>query len=556
MNKVIQKSWPRDIRKQLTYRLGEIPLHEYVKKNAKYQPDRTALQFYGKAITWHALDDAIDRLSQFFIEKGIQKGDRIGLYMQNCPQYIIGHFAVQRIGGVVVPLNPMYKETELIYLVNEAAMKIIIAGQELYSRIQNIAQEIKSLEFTITTNYADFLPEELAIPFPEELMLPKQSFDYAFDLLSIIDETDPLQDYPVLDIWEDVALLVFTSGTTGRPKGAMLTHGNALFKTAAAVSSNQIRSNDVLLAVAPLCHIAGMLMGVNILVYSGCETVLLTKFEPQTAITAIEKYQVTTWYSIAVMNTAILNMPGIEERNLTSLRLNMATSFGIPVTEPLALRWRDVTDGCLMFEAAYGLSETHTGDTFMPQENVKYGTCGIPTYETEIKIIESSTGEEVPIGTQGEIIVKNPGVFKGYLNRPEATAETLRDGWVYTGDIGKLDEDGYLYYLGRVKELIKCSGYSVFPEDVEALLGKHPAVLQSVAVGIPDKKRGESVKAFVVLKPAYKGAIQESEIITWAKENMAAYKYPREIEFIESLPTTSSGKVLRRLLKKEREADD
>lgn len=553
LNDVLQKSWPSGVSKELTFRCGEIPLHEYVKRNAEDSPNQVAYQFYGNELTWKELNGAIDRLAQFFKTEGIVKGDRIGLYLQNCPQYLIGHYAIQRIGAIVVPLNPMYKEAELVYLISESGVKTVIVGQELYGHIEKITNETPTLEFIITTNYIDYLPEKPALLFPNEYNLPKIRHENTIDLLGILNTTEPLKDYPTINIWEDVALLAFTSGTSGRPKAAMLTHGNALFKTAANVDTNQLKATDIMLTVAPLCHIAGMLMGVNIPVYSGCETVLLTRFDPQTTISAIEKYRVTTWYSIAAMNAAILTLPTIKNSDLTSLRKNMATSFGIAVTESLANKWKEVTDGCLMFEASYGLSETHTGDTFMPQEKIKFGSCGIPTYETELRIIDPLTGDDLSIGHEGEIILKNPGVFKGYLNHPEATAETLRNGWVYTGDIGKIDEDGYLYYLGRVKEMIKCSGYSVFPEDVEVLLSRHPAILQSVVIGVPDEKRGESVKAFVVLKPDFKNNIQESEMIEWAKENMAAYKYPRAIEFIDVLPTTSSGKVLRRLLKENRD---
>lgn len=552
MNDVLQKSWPSGVAKTLTYRLGEIPLHEYVKHNAEAMPQQVAYHFYGNGITWEELNEAVDRLAQFFTTQGVVKGDRIGLYLQNCPQYLIGHYAIQRVGAIVVPLNPMYKEAELIYLINESELKSIIVGQELYSYIQKIADETPTLQCVITTNYTDYVPDHPTLSFPEDYQLPKQHHEHTHDFLTILQETAPLQDYPNINIWEDVALLAFTSGTSGRPKGAMLTHGNALFKAAANVETNGIKTTDTMLTVAPLCHIAGMLMGLNIPVYSGCTTVLLTRFDPQTTIAAIENHQVTTWYSVAPMNAAVLHVPGIEKRNLTTLRTNLATSFGIAVTETLANKWREITNGCLLFEASYGLSETHTGDTFMPQENIKFGSCGIPTYDTEMKIIDSLTGETVPNGQEGEIILRNPGVFKGYLNHPEATAETLRDGWVYTGDIGKIDEDGYLFYLGRVKEMIKCSGYSVFPDDVEALLGRHPAIQQSVAVGVPDEKRGESVKAFIILKLDYKNKVQPSEIIDWAKENMAAYKYPREIEFMDELPTTSSGKVLRRLLKEDK----
>ncbi|WP_301108074.1 AMP-binding protein [Sporosarcina sp.] len=551
MQKTVRPYWPSTVPENLTYRLGKIPLHEYVKINAQDMSDKTAFQFYGNSISWKELDDQIDRLAQFFTNKNFKKGDRIALFMQNCPQYIIGHYAVQRIGCIVVPLNPMYREAELVYLIQEADIKGIIAGQEIYSRIEKIAEEVPGLQCKITTNYIDYVPAQPDLPFPQEYYIPKERPRNTYDFIEAIQETEPLKDYPAIDLWEDTALLVFTSGTTGRPKGAMLTHGNALYKTAAAVSGNQMNQGEVLLSIAPLSHIAGMLMGVNIPVYYGSETVLMTRFDPEATVLAIEKYKVTTWYSIAIMNGAILQIPGIENRDFSSMQKNLSTSFGIQVTEQLADKWRAVTKGCPMFEASYGLSETHTGDTFMPQENIKFGSCGIAVSGTEIKIIDPATRDEMPAGKEGEIIVRGPGVFKGYLNRAEETEETLLDGWVHTGDFGKLDEEGYLYYLGRIKELIKCSGYSVFPDDVEALLSKHPAISQSVAVGVPDPKRGENVKAFIVLKPDYRGKTEPQEIIDWAKENMAAYKYPREVEFIDELPTTSSGKILRRLLKEE-----
>jgi long-chain acyl-CoA synthetase len=550
---VLRKSWPKDLSQTLVYQLGEKPLHDYLIQNAKEHPNDIAYVFYGNDISWSTLNEDVDRLVHFLKKKDIKKGDRIALFMQNCPQYIIGHYAIQKLGAIVVPLNPMYKETELEYLINEVEIKAIFSGQELYERIHNINDKIPSVEFVITTNYADYLPNEtdITLPIPAELNLKMQEIDNTYDLVKILSEHPPMIETVEIDIWEDIGLMVFTSGTTGRPKAAMLTYGNALFKTAAIGQVKAYNENTTTTAISPLCHIAGMLMGVNIPVYSRCKTVLFTRFDAEAAITAVEKYKINSWYTIAPMNVAILNHPGVENRNLTSLKTNFATSFGIPVNEKLAEDWRQLTNGCILCESSFGLSETHTADTFMPLDNIKFGTCGIPTYDTEIRIVDLDTGEDVAPGNQGEITIKNPGVFKGYLNRPDATTKTLKDGWVFTGDIGKIDEDGYLYFNGRIKEMIKCSGYSVFPEDVEILMKDHDAVLQIAAVGIPDSQRGESVKVFIVLKPEYKGKISETEIIAWAKDKMATYKYPREVEFRDSLPSTSSGKVLRRLLKEE-----
>ncbi|GGN52332.1 MULTISPECIES: AMP-binding protein [Oceanobacillus] len=552
MKSILKKSWPSDMQETLHYRLGEKPLHEYLLQNAINHPQQTAYTYYGNNITWQQLSDNSRRFAQFLKGEGVSKGDRIALYMQNCPQYLICHYAIQMLGAIVVPLSPMYKEAELLYFINEAEIKAIISAQELYEQVEAVKQQTTSLQFIITTHYTDFLPEAKTLPLPDELKIEKKKLNSNFDLLEEIQSNNPISETEQIDIWEDVGLMVFTSGTTGRPKAAMLTYGNALFKTAATAQGYQMKQSDITLAVAPLCHIAGMVMGVNLPVYNSLSCILLTRFDVETAVKAIEDYKVNKLYTVATMNAAILNFPEIEQRNLTSLELNFATSFGTKVDQNLAEAWEKVTGGCVLLEASYGLSETHTCDTFMPIENIKFGTCGIATYDTEIRIVDIETGEDLPPGVQGEIVIKNPGVFKGYLNRPDATKETLKGGWVFTGDIGMLDEEGFLYFNGRVKEMIKSSGYSVFPEDVEALLNDHEAILQVAAIGVPDKNRGESVKAYIVLNPAYKGKVSERDIIKWSKEKMAAYKYPRDVEFLDSLPATSSGKVLRRLLKEDR----
>lgn len=535
------------LQEDVTYRAGKIPLHEYIELNAKEAPNQIAFYFYGKSFTWQGLNDYISRLANFFTKMNIQKGDRIALYLQNSPQYVIGYYAIQRIGAIVVPLNPQLKALELAYLFQEGEINSVMTSQDLYPRIEEIKDEAE-ISLTVLTNYSDFLPEEPALHFPEAFLFEKEHYAQTYDFMEILLHTEPIETFAAIQMAEDTALLVFTSGTTGRPKGAMLTHENTLYKTASVAQANQFTNGDRLLSVAPFSHIAGMLIGVNIAVYSLLESHILIAFDPNTVADAIETYQITTWYSIAIMNAAVLMLPNINERNLSSLKVNMATSFGVAVTEDLAVKWSKVTDGCKLFEAAYGLSESHTGDTFMPQHKIKYGSCGVPVYGTEIKIVDES-GETVETGEQGEILITGPGVFKGYFRRKEETEEVLQEGWLHTGDIGKLDEDGYLYYLGRTKELIKSAGYSVFPEDVEAFLHQHEAIRQSVVIGVPDPTYGESVKAFVVLQEEYKNKIKEIDIIAWAKENMAAYKYPRFVEFIEQLPTTSTGKVLRRLLK-------
>jgi len=545
------KNWPEGVPTQLVHRLGEKPLHEYLRQNARDFPDKPAYIFYGRGITWKEMDEYAKRFANFLSKVGVKKGDRVALFMQNCPQYVIGHYGTQSLGAIVAPCSPMFKEWELEYEVDDLGAKVIVTTDDLYPIVENIRKKSR-LEEVVVTNYQDMLPSQPTIPLPNELMLEKKHYPGIRDMMEVL-HTYPAEAPPVdINIWEDVSMMVYTSGTTGRPKGAMLTYGNALFKVACCSHFNRIGAQDISLAVMPIYHIAGNVLGIGVPAYTGSTILLLTRFDPEAVLTAFEKYRCTLWYGITPMFQTVMKHPGAEARDLSSLRFTMGTSFGVALTEEIAKEWQEFTKGSPVWETGWGLTETHTCDTFMPYDGIKFGSNGIPVFDTDIRIVDQATGKELGPNEQGEIVVRNPGVFKGYWNKPEDTAATLRDGWVYTGDIGFLDSDGYLHFLGRVKEMIKCSGYSVFPEDVEIMLLNHPAVAQVGVIGIPDPVRGESIKAFIVLKPEYKGKISEEDIISWSKEKMAAYKYPRAIEFRSSLPATSAGKVLRRLLKEEK----
>lgn len=551
MERFWMKNWPAGVPQKLEFRQGERPLFEYLRENARRFPNKIALIYYGKEIKYKELDELSDRFANYLARSGVKKGDRVALFMQNCPQYIICHYGAQKIGAVVGPCSPMFKEWELEYELIDMGAETLVVLDQLYP-VAAAVRGKTALKRIVVTGYRDFLPEEPTLPVPEDLKLPRQKFDDTLELNQI------LSDYPAtpisvdINIKEDVALMVYTSGTTGLPKGAMLTYYNALFKTACAVEVSRSPEEEISLSVMPLFHIAGMLMGVNSFIYFGGTEILLTRFDPVAVLEAIEKYKVTYWYSATPMNVALMQMPGIREKDLSSLRLNPCTSFGIILTEDIGKAWQGIATNSRIYEGAYGLSETHTMDTFMPWDKVKFGTVGIPIYETDIKIVDPDNPQmEMPLGEQGEILVRTHGLFKGYWNKPEATAAALRDGWLHTGDIGKFDEDGYFYFLGRKKEMIKCSGYSVFPEEVEVFLLRHPAVAQAAVIGVPDQARGESVKAFIVLKKDYEGKVNGKEIIEWSKERMAAYKYPRQVVFRNSLPATGAGKILRRVLVEE-----
>ena len=532
---------------------SELPLHEHLRQHARHRPDAPAVIWYGRALSWRELDDWSDALGAHLQALGVRPGAPVALFMNNCPQYFVAHYAIQKIGAIVCPCGPLNKAHELQYQLDDLKARVIIAADNLLPIVGQVRAQT-ALEHVLAVRYGDLLPAEptLAVP-PEIQAAPAPLPAGCTDMLQMAQQGAQAgrRPQPVAIGLDDVALMTYTSGTTGLPKGAMLSFGNALFKTGVTAQSAGIGAGDVSLSVAPLYHIAGMLMGVNVPVLTGATQVLLFRFDPLAVLQAIDRYRVTFWYSIAPMNLACMQVPDAARFDLTSLRRNPTTSFGITFTEPLAQKWQAFTQGpCLSYEAAYGLSETHTMDTGMPPEAIRWGTHGKPMPGVSIRIVDADTGVEKAAGEVGEITLLSPGNFKGYWNKPDATAATLRGGWVHTGDMGRLDAEGYLTFIGRTKEMIKVSGYSVFPEEVEAILIKHPAVAQAAVLGEPDPEKGEVVKAFIVTKPG--ATLSADELIAWSRDNMATYKAPRHVAFIDALPTTGAGKVLRRLLKDPR----
>lgn len=526
----------------------DLPLHEHLRAHARRHPDRSAYHWYGRPISWVELDRASDAFAARLQALGVAKGEPVALFMGNCPQYLMAHFGIQKIGAIVCPCGPLYKEHELGYQLQDLQARVIVAADVLLPVVDKVRPQT-ALQHVFVVRQAELLPEAPALAVPAELQAQRAAQrpvpEGCEDFLQVCMAGG--QPRAVDLSLDDVALMTYTSGTTGLPKGAMLSYGNAVFKTSVAARCNEVRSDDVLLAIAPLYHIAGMLMGINIAVYTGATTVLLHRFDPLATAQALEQHRVSWWYSIAPMNVAVMQLPDIRERDLSALRMNPVTSFGITFTEALARQWQGVAPRCQAFEAAYGLSETHTADTYMPHDAIRWGAHGRAVPGNEIRIVDPETAAPLPVGEVGEITLRSPGNFKGYWNKPEATAKTLREGWVFTGDMGRLDADGYLTFIGRFKEMIKVSGYSVFPEEVETLLIKHPAVAQAAVLGVPDAEKGEVVRAFIVCKPGQ--SVGAEALIAWSRDNMAPYKAPREVRFIDALPSTGAGKVLRRLLR-------
>jgi long-chain acyl-CoA synthetase len=535
---------------EIRYHLGERPLFEYVRSHAKTYPNKAAINFYGLEISYAELDRLTDLFASYLSANGLQKGDRVALYLPNCPQYSICQIGAHKAGAVVVPCGPMFKAWELEEELTQTGTKTIVCLDELYPIVKE-ANARCGFDRVIVTGYADFLPSSPSVPVHETMSSLRVNFPGTVELLEILTNREVTYTSPDVTL-DDLCLLQFTSGTTGLPKGAMLTHGSQLYKSAAATMVYQCDPTDVMLTAMPMYHIAGMLFGVTTPLYTGCTAAVMGRFDPEAMALAISSLKCTKMYGTVSMNVAMMHLPNLDSHDLRSMQTTLATSFGIALTEEIANAWSRVTEGGLMVEAAYGLSETHTFDTFSPLDKPRIGSVGIPNPGTDIRIMDfDDPTVELEPGQVGEITVKSPAVFEGYWGREDATGEALRNGRLYTGDMGRFDEDGYLYFIGRTKEMIKCSGFAVAPEEVENFMVRHPAVKDAACIPVPDSTRGESVKAFIVLNEDQVGKTSEQELMDWAKEKMAAYKCPRFIEFRPEIPKSLTGKVLRRILREE-----
>ncbi len=526
----------------------EKPFSEYVRDWAIMTPDNIAISFYGRDITYRELDEAVDRFACGLIDLGIKKEDRVALYMENCPQFVIGYLGIQRAGGVVVPLNPMFKHAELEYEINDAEVETLISLDYLYSEVEKIRDKVK-LKNVILTSLKDYLPKEPTLPLPSEAMEEKRYFPETIDFLKFLEKSSPRAFCRVSDLKRELALLLYTGGTTGLPKGAMISHYALAIVSLGSAFWYHHREDDVHLGVAPFFHTMGQQQLMCAPLVSGGRIVILSRFIPEVVVKAITHYRCTFTVVPSTALIAILNLPDIKTYDFSSFR-NIG-SGGAPISVEIQRKVKELAPRSAIGEG-YGLTECISqGGAITPLYKYKPGFIGVP-HLNDIKIVDLETGaRELSPNEEGEIIMSGPALMEGYWNKTEETKEVLRDGWLYTGDIGLMDEEGYIKILGRKRELIKCSGYSVFPAEVENLLYRHPAVREAAVIGVPDPYRGESPKAFIVLKSEYKGRIKEEDIVQWCRENMAAYKRPRLVEFRDEIPKSGAGKILRRILSEE-----
>jgi len=520
-----------------------IPLYHLLDNAVKNFPEHDAVIFLDRTITYRQLGEEVTRVASGLAQKGLKKGQRMAIMLPNCPQYIVAYYAILKIGGIVVNVSPMYVERELEFQLRDAGVEIILALRDLFPRLEAVREKIplKTIILTDLIETGD---------------LPKQKsgttaasgvYEYA-EVLEMGRRLPP--PYVQVDP-NEVALLQYTGGTTGISKGAMLTHRNLVSDVLQCVSWNHdaVKGEERMLAVLPFFHVYGMTVTMNEAIELAATIILLPRFNVDEALEAINLYQPTRFPGVPTMYMAIINHPQLKNYNLSSIRVCSSGSAPMPIEAQK--RFEELT-GAKISEG-YGLTEASPVTHANPFNGKrKIGSIGLPRPDVDAKIVDLKTGQkDLPPGEEGELCIRGPQVMLGYWNRPEETKKTLRNGWLYTGDIGRMDEEGYFYIVDRKKDMIICSGYNVYPREIEEVLYQHPKIQEACIVGIPDPYRGETVKAFVVLKEKEQASAEE--IIEFCQKNMAKYKVPTSIEFRQELPKSHIGKVLRKILREEEE---
>ncbi len=542
-----RKAWPKGAAREPQYLHGEVALTEYLRAWAKKQPEHPAVIFYGNVMTYADLDKQSDRFAALLVSKGVKKGDRVAVFMPNCPQFHIVFFGILKLGAVHVPVSPLSRAFELAYELNDTDAEVIVAQDQLIETVNQVKGETKLRE-VIVTSLADVIPAAPTIPVPDSLRAPRIAIPGVTDLLPALAAMGDVSPLPPAAL-DDVAALNYTGGTTGMPKGCVHTQRDMVY-TAAANYGTGLTSNEksVFLSFFPEFWIAGENLGLIFPLFSGATLVLLARWDAVGVLEAIEKHKVSIMAMPVDGAVEMMDHPRFKEFDLSSLSQVRVVSFVKKLNAGYRQRWKDLT-GTILAESSWGMTETHTSNTFttgFQDDNFDLNSqpifVGLPVPGAEFKITDFETGELLPIGSEGEIRVRTPSLLKSYWNKPEATAECLVDGWLRTGDIGLIDADGFIHFLGRRKEMLKVKGMSVFPPEIEALLGQHPAVLGSGVVGREDPGKGQVPVAFIQLKPEAIGTVTPEEIQAWCKERMAVYKVP-EVRIIDALPMTATGKV-------------
>jgi fatty-acyl-CoA synthase len=520
--------------------LPRTTVYENLVGSAAKHPARTAIDFYGSRISYAALKREVDALAGFLQQRyGVARGERVLLYAQNSPQFIIAYYAILRADAVVVPVNPMNRTEELRHYVEDSDARVAIVGQDVLREIEPLG-----LERLLPIVYSDYLIEPTDLPVPDFLKLAgPDSWNKAIEA--------GLAPAAHLAAPEDLAVMPYTSGTTGKPKGCMHTHSSIQATTVPYLYWRGAQEASVVLCAMPMFHVTGMQAGMNAPIHVAATLVVLSRWDRDCAAMQIERARVTNWSAITTMLVDFLSNPNLSRYDLSSLRVLGGGGAAMP--EALARRLEEVIG--LPFVEGYGLSETMAPTHINPPHRPKRQCGGIPFFNTDARVLDVESFRELGPDQIGEIVVHGPQVFRGYWKQPEATAQAFidHDGkrFFRTGDLGYYDEEGYFFITDRLKRMINCSGYKVWPAEVESALYAHPAVEEACVIAARDRYRGETVKALVVVKKELREKIKPHDITEWAREKMAAFKVPRLVEFVEALPKTATGKILWRQLQEE-----
>lgn len=552
--------WPRLLPHHLT--VPATHLYRNVEVSAMRYPDKAALVFYDSAISYARLQDESERLAAHLQQRcGVQKGDRVLLYMQNSPQFVIGYYAILRADAVVVPVNPMNLTEELRHYVLDAGASTILAPQDLFSQVRPLLREglaaavgnaqAPGLRHAVVATYADYLTTPTDLTVPGFVSAPREPVDEPGALAWGDVLAAGLRPTPITAGPDDLAVMPYTSGTTGHPKGCMHTHRSVMYNTIAGCIWLGSAPDGVSLSVLPLFHVTGMQGGMNSALFQGSTIVLLPRWDRDAAAQLIQRYRVTNTQMIVTMVVDLLSNPRLAEYDLSSIR--RLSGGGAAMPEAVATKLKELCQ--IDYIEGYGMSETMAATHVNPPDRPRKQCLGIPIFNVDARVVDAATFAELPAGEVGEIVVHGPQVMQGYWGQAEATAQAFvtLDGkrFLRTGDLARTDEDGYFYMVDRLKRMINASGYKVWPAEVEALMYAHPAIQEVCVIAAQDARRGETVKAVVVLRDAFRGQVSEQDIVDWAHGHMAAYKSPRLVSFVDSLPKSGTGKVQWRALQEQ-----
>lgn len=532
------------------------PVHDFLRKSAARFPDNTAIIFKGRRITYRELDEASDAIAAGLVANGFAKGDRAVIYMANTPQSVITFYGILKAGGIVIATNPLYSERELEHQLADCGAETVFVMTLFYDRLKRVQKSgHTAVKRIIVTNIKEYLPSHLRLLFG--LLKEKKEGHHAVlepgdvwfqDFLAAGRQAPPARVEVGPD---DIALLQYTGGTTGVAKGAIALHRNLASNTVMVRSwlADLREGEEIIIGAIPFFHSYGMVTVLCLAPAVGAAMIAIPNpRDLKDVLSSINKYRPTVYPGVPAMYIAINNNPDVAAGKYDLKSIRACISGSAPLLLETKTKFEEISGAKLV--EGYGLTEAHVVTHANPIYGENRAGIGLPLPNVEARIVSAEDGDEImPVGEIGELIIRSPSVMAGYWQMPTETANCLRDGWLYTGDIARMDEDGYFYIEDRKKDMIIAGGFNIYPREVEEVLAEHPAVLEVAVAGVPDARRGETVKAWIVKKPG--DPTTEEQIIEWSKERLAKYKYPRLIEFRDELPRTTVGKVLKRELVKE-----